>query len=190
MLKFFHTNFCPETIKNIKNRSLSGNVEFWLVNIISDWKTYFLLNAISKHFSRHKKTPHITTTNIKHSNISLVIDILTKTFLKYFFSLIVYFCVWNILALYCILCLVTNISDLIIFAENDPSLSNLEKNARRHSVLAEFGGLTNDFSGLDLVPTTLNNSLSNIGSTLFSNPGQLETLGVLLFLHLRLIWHF
>jgi len=61
--------------------------------------------------------------------------------------------------------------------ENDPSLSNLEKNTRRHSVLAEFGGLTNDFNGLDLVPTTLNNSLSNIGSTLFSNPSQLETLG-------------
>merc|ERR1719414_1728316 len=61
--------------------------------------------------------------------------------------------------------------------ENDPSLSNLEKNARRHSVLAEFGGLTNDFNGLDLAPTTLNNSLSNIGSTLFSNNSQLETLG-------------
>jgi len=61
--------------------------------------------------------------------------------------------------------------------ENDPSLSNLEKNARRHSVLAEFGGLTNEFNGIDLVQTTLNNSLSNIGSTLFSNANHIETLG-------------
>lgn len=64
-----------------------------------------------------------------------------------------------------------------MFAENDPSLSNLEKNTRRHSVLAEFGGLMNEFNGIDLVQTTLNNSLSNIGSTLFSNANHIETLG-------------
>merc|ERR1712106_1193635 len=61
--------------------------------------------------------------------------------------------------------------------ENDPSLTNIEKNARRHSILAEFGGPPNDFNGLDLVQTTLNNSLSNIGSTLFSNANHIEALG-------------
>jgi hypothetical protein len=60
-----------------------------------------------------------------------------------------------------------------LFAEADPSLSPAERNARRASLLAELGlAMTNNMTS-----NTLNTSLSNIGSSLFSGSTQIDNIG-------------
>lgn len=67
----------------------------------------------------------------------------------------------------------------ILQLDADPSLSPAERNARRASLLAELGlamtSSTNTSSNLGT--TTLNTSLNNIGSSLFSGSTQMDNIG-------------
>jgi len=77
----------------------------------------------------------------------------------------------------------------LLHIDSDPTLSAAEKSARRTSLLMEMGltaannhsnhlgGNSNGINGTNNIATTLNSSLSNIGSTLFSTANQMDNLG-------------